>query len=64
MSLREPIDYAIPAQTAAVARAAFPNGTPIMRMRDALGALYFNSDFAHLYHAEGAPAEKVPARFV
>jgi transposase len=61
MSLREPIDYAIPEQTAAVARAAFPHGTPIMRMRDALGALYFNSDFAHLYHDEGAPALS-PAR--
>jgi len=61
MSLREPIDYAIPEQTAEVARAAFPHGTPIMRMRDALGALYFNRDFAHLYHAEGAPALS-PAR--
>src|SRR5215213_2125927 len=61
MSLREPIDYAIPEQTAEVARAAFPHGTPIMRMRDALGALYFNSDFAHLYHDEGAPALS-PAR--
>jgi transposase len=61
MSLREPIDYAIPEQTAEVARAAFPNGTPIMRMRDAFGALFFNSDFAHLYHAEGAPAWS-PAR--
>lgn len=61
MSLREPIDYLIPEQTAAVAHAAFPKGTPIMRMRDTFGALYFNSDFAHLYQAEGAPAYS-PAR--
>jgi transposase len=61
MSLREPIDYPIPEQTAAVARLAFPNGTPIMHMRDAFGALYFNHDFAHLYHHEGAPAH-APAR--
>jgi transposase len=56
MSLREPIDYAIPDQTAAVARAAFPQGTTVMQMRDAFGSLYFTSDFAHLYHLEGAPA--------
>lgn len=61
MSLREPIDYLIPEQTAAVAHAAFPNPTPIMRMRDAFGSLFFNSDFANLYHVEGAPAYS-PAR--
>lgn len=61
MSLREPFDYAIPDQTAAVALAAFPKGTLIMRMRDACGSVFFNADFAHLYHLEGAPAFS-PAR--
>jgi transposase len=61
MSLREPLDYTIPEQTAAVARAAFPKSNTIMRMRDAFGALFFNQDCAHLYHAEGAPAYS-PAR--
>ena len=61
MSLREPLDYIIPDQTATVARAAFPKPTPSMRMRDAFGALFFNQDFAHLYHREGAPAYS-PAR--
>jgi transposase len=61
MSLREPIDYPIPEQTAEVARLSFPNGTAIMRMRDAFGALFFNHDFAPLYHTEGAPAFS-PAR--
>jgi transposase len=61
MSLREPLDYAIPDQTAAVARAAFPKSNAIMRMRDAFGALFFNQEFAHLYHLEGAPAYS-PAR--
>jgi transposase len=61
MSLREPIDYLIPEQTAQVAQAAFPKSNSIMRMRDAFGALFFNSDFAHLYHLEGAPAYS-PAR--
>src|SRR5258706_3954738 len=61
MSLREPLDYVIPDQTAAVARAAFPKPTAIMRMRDAIGALFFNQEFAHLYHAEAAAAYS-PAR--
>ena len=61
MSLREPLDYVIPDQTAAVARAAFPKPNAIMRMRDAFGALFFTSEFAHLYHVEGAPAYS-PAR--
>ena len=61
MSLREPLEYVIPEQTAAVAQAAFPKPTTIMRMRDAFGALFFNQQFAHLYHAEGAPAYS-PAR--
>ena len=61
MSLREPVDYLIPEQTAQVAQAAFPKPTPAMRMRDSFGTLFFNSDFAHLYHPEGAPAFS-PAR--
>jgi transposase len=61
MSLREPLDYLIPDETAAVAHAAFPKSTTIMRMRDAFGSLFFNQDFAHLYHAEGASAYS-PAR--
>jgi transposase len=61
MSLREPVDYAIPELTASVALAAFPQPNSIMLMRDTFGALFFNSDFAHLYHVEGAPAFS-PAR--
>jgi len=61
MSLHEPHDYVIPEQTAAVARAAFPKPNTIMRMRDTFGSLFSNQDFAHLYHAEGAPAFS-PAR--
>jgi transposase len=61
MSLHEPLDYLIPEQTAAVAHAAFPKSNTIMRMRDFFGSLFFNQDFAHLYHAEGASAYS-PAR--
>ena len=39
MSLHAPPCDVIPAQTIQVARAAFPNGSPYMRMRDARGPL-------------------------
>ncbi|HXH13354.1 MAG TPA: IS1182 family transposase [Alphaproteobacteria bacterium] len=57
MSLRAPLFYQIPEQTIQVARAAFPKGNPYMRMRDALGPIYTNPDFAHLFPKEGQPAE-------
>jgi len=57
MSLRAPLCYQIPEQTVQVARAAFPKGNPYMRMRDALGSIYSNPDFAHLFPKDGQPAE-------
>jgi len=57
MSLRAPLFYQIPEQTAQIARAAFPKGNPYMRMRDALGPIYTNPAFAHLFPKEGQPAE-------
>ena len=47
---------AIPAQTARVAQAACPKGTLAMRLRDALGELYQDQDFAALSPPEGQPA--------
>ena len=47
----------IPAQTAAVARAAFPKGTLAMRLADCLGLLYAEADFAAVYSALGRPGE-------
>jgi transposase len=56
MSLRlEPIGE-IPAETARVARAAFPKGTVVMRLRDEFSALYQNEDFRNLYPTRGQPA--------
>ena len=55
MSLHpEPIG-AIPAETARVARAAFPKGTVVTRLRDEFGALYEDEDFRELYPARGQP---------
>lgn len=57
MSLRAPLFYCIPEQTEQVARAAFPKGNPYMAMRDAMGPIYHNPDFAQLFPKEGQPAE-------
>ena len=57
MSLRAPLFYLIPEQTAQVARAAFPKGNPYMRMRDALGPIYINPAFTQLFPNDGQPAE-------
>lgn len=57
MSLQpQPIDP-IPAETARVARAAFPKGNPYMRMRDELGVFYQDETFAALFPARGQSAE-------
>lgn len=57
MSLRAPLFSLIPEQTVQVARAAFPKGNQYMAMRDAMGPIYRNPDFAHLFPKEGQPAE-------
>src|SRR5215213_3559538 len=55
MSLRpEPVGE-IPAETARVARAAFPKGTVVTRLRDAFDALYEDEEFRSLYPARGQP---------
>jgi transposase len=55
MSLHpEPIGP-IPAETARVARAAFPKGTVVMRLRDEFDVLYEDADFAAFYPARGQP---------
>jgi transposase len=46
----------IPAETVRIAQAACPKGTLAMRLRDALGALYTDEQFAALYPVEGQPA--------
>ena len=56
MSLRSPLFYCLPDETARVARAAFPRGNPYLRMYDALGPLFAGPDFADLYPGEGQPA--------
>lgn len=47
----------IPEDTARVAHAAFPRGNTYLLLRDELGTLFADEDFARLYPARGQPAE-------
>ena len=49
MSLRPPSDLAVPDETTRVDRAAFSEPSHYMRMRDALGPLFRDDDFADLF---------------
>jgi transposase len=46
----------IPEDTVRVARAAFPDGNPYLRLRDELGTIFHDADFADLYPLRGQPA--------
>ena len=52
---------AVPEETRRVARAAFPKGTLCLRIADALGSVYRESQFAALFPSRGQPAA-VPGR--
>src|SRR4051794_15609154 len=57
MSLRPQTCPEVPASTATVARAAFPRGNPYLRLRDALGTVFSDAQFAPLFPSRGQPAE-------
>lgn len=57
MSLHSQPIASIPVQTVRVAQAAFPNGNLYLRLRDELGSLFTDTDFADLYPTNGQPAE-------
>ncbi|UYQ61828.1 IS1182 family transposase [Streptomyces peucetius] len=54
MQPEEPGD--VPAETVRVARAAFPKGSLAIRLRDELGVLFTDEQFAGLFPARGKPA--------
>jgi transposase len=54
-------NHEIPEMTVKVAKAAFPKGNAVMKIRDELGPLFADDEFAALYPAIGQPAES-PAR--
>ena len=49
--------YNVPDQTAQVARAIFPKGSPVMRLHDDLHMVVEDRDFADLFPTRGRPAE-------
>jgi transposase len=55
MSLRVGVMGPVPVETARVAQAAFPKGSPAMRLRDALGPLFRDAQFADLFPKRGKP---------
>src|SRR5499433_4041530 len=56
MSLRPRTLEPVPEETARVARAAFPKGNPYLLLRDTLGTIFQDDDFAALFPAWGQPA--------
>ena len=49
MSLKPMEIPPVPEETARVARAAFPKGTPFLRLRDELGVIYRDEMFTDLF---------------
>jgi|SRR6266487_201209 len=57
MTLQAQTNFTIPEETARVARAAFPQGNIYLQLRDALGPVYQDQSFAHLFPHNGRPVE-------
>ena len=57
MTLKPEAIEPVPEEPARVAHAAFPHGSLAILLRDELGALYSNQDFADLFPRRGQPAE-------
>ena len=55
MSLKPSPIQPVPAETARVARAAFPKGNVYLKLRDQLGTIFSDADFAALFPQEGPP---------
>lgn len=57
MSLKRQAVPPVPAETVRIARAAYPKGNLYLHMRDVLGSIYIDEDFADLFPKDGQPAE-------
>src|SRR6266403_4100001 len=55
MSLHPHVIAPVPAETARVARAAFPQGHPSLTFRDALGTVFQDEDFTVVFPMNGQP---------
>jgi transposase len=55
MSLKPSPIEPVPEETARVAKAAFRRGNPLLKLRDELGAVFADADFADLFPSFGQP---------
>jgi transposase len=55
MSVRAQLPTPVPDETARVARASFPHANTYLNLRDELGTLFADEDFASLYPTRGQP---------
>src|ERR671939_633451 len=55
MSLKPSPIAPVPEETARVARAAFRKGNPLLKLRDELGTVFADADFADLFPERGQP---------
>ena len=56
MSLKPVPIQPVPTETGRIARAAFPKGNPYLTLRDRLGTIFADDDFADLFPACGQPS--------
>ncbi len=56
MSLKPTLVQPVPKETIQVARAAFPKGNLYLTLRDKLGSIFHDEDFADLFPTDGQPA--------
>jgi transposase len=57
MTLHAQTEFTIPEETIRVARAAYPHGNPLIKMRDVLGTIYQDQTFASLFPHDGRSVE-------
>jgi transposase len=57
MSLKPQVIGPVPEETARIARAAYPKGNICLQLRDTLGTIYEDEQFADLFPQRGQPAE-------
>src|SRR5258708_21791712 len=57
MTLQTQTTFSIPDETVRVAQAAYPKGNLYLKLRDALGTIYQDQMFAHLFPHNGRPVE-------
>lgn len=57
MTLHAQTEFTIPEETIRIARAAYPHGNTLIKMRDALGTIYQDQSFASLFPQNGRAVE-------